>query len=177
MLQLPNSMWSNIKEASDDLVSLYSLFVKFLGLSWNKRKVETTEDLSHYHRRHFQHRQLPVRHSPNPTPPSVSMFSLPHVRTRRSSTPTPSWQSLSSASELQQETQVNSASASLEPPHASRGILPATISRKIKKKKYSVFQALHLTLSMGELRVDLIDLFTTVCITPPSPTRLISLDH
>lgn len=162
-------MWSKIKEASNELVALYSLLVKFIGLSWNKRKVETTEDLSHYHRRHFQHRQLPVPHSPNPTPPSVSMFSLPHVRTRRSSTLTPSWQSLPSASEIQQEIQLSFESEIPHSPLSSRGILPPTRSRKMKKRKYSVFQALYLTLCMGELRMDLIDLFTTVCLFPPPP--------
>jgi hypothetical protein len=176
---LPNSLWSTLKESAYDLISLGTMFGKLVGLTWDgdKKKVERTDDLSHYHLRHFRHRQLPNGSTPSPKPTSplsMNIFSSPaHVRTRRSSTlPHSVWQSISIAESAAavpneiQELKIDEPSTPLlSVNQLSSRVLSASIrSRRIKKKKYSTLQALYMTLYLGELRVDLIDLLTTVCI-------------
>jgi hypothetical protein len=173
-----------------------TLFSKILGVPWDgdKKKVERTDDLSQYHMRHFRHRQLPNttttnRQSlhPSPSPPSMNIFSLPHVRTRRSSSAIPQtvWQYLSpvdTGAVLPIESHGHEIKGDEPSPppmivnQVSSRILSAPIrSRRIKKKKYTTLQALYMTLYMGELRVDLIDLFTTVRMPRHQLTSPISL--
>lgn len=165
LLHYPNTLWQNFKEASNDLYSLLTIFTKFLGISSNKKKSERSEDMSHYHMRHYRHRQLPNRHVAQHPSPAINVFSVPNVRTRRSATLPSTWQAISSNHQLQPN---DLQSLRLSTP--TRVLLPTVPpTRRSKRSKYTTFQALYMTLYVGELRVDLIDLITTVSSIPCTP--------
>ncbi len=159
MLQTTSTMWSKLQLASADLMSILISLGKICGFPSTphqnlRKKLDKSENLSQFHTRHFRHRQLPHLRASNST--SQGEFSNSHVRTRKTS----SWSELPITSDKKSETRQQRFSFPLA--------LSVPISMKRQRigrhKKYSTLQALYLTLLLGELRIDLIELATVVCL-------------